>query len=215
MDKENIKDNYILDEEKVRLLGFKLENGFYTKNYEISDEFYVCFYINRNDYLYKVFDKNSDEEYLPFYIKDLTGEYISEIRNKVKYRENKILSEIYVPINIKNKLLGYVKNKYDCIIEMPWNDGNITIKDFNRKKWYALIMNIPSKSLHIDREGRVDIINLKNSPERITRLQEEGIVLPAYHMNKKHWFTIILDKNVDMFLLKQLIDESYNIVVGK
>ena len=35
---------------------------------------------------------------------------------------------------------------------------------------------------------------------------------PAYHMNKKHWLTIILDKEVDEPLVQKLLEESYALV---
>ena len=36
-------------------------------------------------------------------------------------------------------------------------------------------------------------------------------IIPAYHMNKEHWNTIIIDKNVDETLVKELIDQSYEL----
>ena len=35
---------------------------------------------------------------------------------------------------------------------------------------------------------------------------------PAYHMNKKHWITIVLDKEVDEPLVQRLLEESYSLV---
>ena len=40
-------------------------------------------------------------------------------------------------------------------------------------------------------------------------------VIPGYHMNKKHWNTIILDGNVPQEVLEDMINESYNLIFNK
>lgn len=59
-------------------------------------------------------------------------------------------------------------------------------------------------------------INLKCDPERALELREKypDYILPGYHMNKKHWNTIIVEGNVPEKLLYELIDHSYNIIVA-
>ncbi len=59
-------------------------------------------------------------------------------------------------------------------------------------------------------------VNLKCDPERAIELREEydGIIIPGYHMSKKHWNTIIFDRRLPRALLLELIDHSYNLVVS-
>jgi predicted DNA-binding protein (MmcQ/YjbR family) len=58
-------------------------------------------------------------------------------------------------------------------------------------------------------------INLKCNPEQAIELREEyTAVQPGYHMNKKHWNTILLFSDLDDQLLKELIDHSYNLVLN-
>ena len=40
-------------------------------------------------------------------------------------------------------------------------------------------------------------------------------VLPGYHMNKKHWNTIVVDGSVSSKQLKEWIDHSYDLVKPK
>jgi predicted DNA-binding protein (MmcQ/YjbR family) len=58
--------------------------------------------------------------------------------------------------------------------------------------------------------------NVKCEPAHAIELREEypGNVLPGYHMNKKHWNTIIV-KGLKTSLLKQMIDDSYTLVAKK
>jgi len=36
-------------------------------------------------------------------------------------------------------------------------------------------------------------------------------IIPAYHMNKEHWNTIIIDEKVDVSLVEELIEQSYKL----
>ncbi len=58
-------------------------------------------------------------------------------------------------------------------------------------------------------------INLKCNPEKAIELREKyAFVIPVYHMNKKHWNTIIVNDCDDIKLIKQWIDHSYELVVS-
>ena len=55
--------------------------------------------------------------------------------------------------------------------------------------------------------------NVKCDPDKAQELREEyACVLPGYHMNKKHWNTIVVDGSVSSKLLKEWIDDSYTLV---
>ena len=56
-------------------------------------------------------------------------------------------------------------------------------------------------------------VNLKCNPDRAVELREEyeGII-PGYHMNKKHWNTVLLDGSVPSTLIREFIDHSYGLV---
>lgn len=58
--------------------------------------------------------------------------------------------------------------------------------------------------------------NVKCNPELALELREQyAAVLPGYHMNKKHWNTIVVDGSIPNKLLKEWIDHSYDLVKGK
>ena len=55
--------------------------------------------------------------------------------------------------------------------------------------------------------------NAKCDPERAILLREEyASIIPGYHMNKKHWNTIILDGTIPSSLVLELVDHSYDLV---
>jgi len=59
-------------------------------------------------------------------------------------------------------------------------------------------------------------INLKCDPEWAIELRDEyESIIPGYHMNKKHWNTVIINYTIPNDLLKKMIDHSYDLVVKK
>lgn len=58
--------------------------------------------------------------------------------------------------------------------------------------------------------------NVKCDPELALELRASyPAVQPGYHMNKKHWNTIIVDGSIPVKLLKEWIDHSYDLVRPK
>ncbi len=56
-------------------------------------------------------------------------------------------------------------------------------------------------------------VNLKCDPDRALELREAFPAITAgYHMNKKHWNTIMLDGSLQNELMRSMIDHSYNLV---
>jgi predicted DNA-binding protein (MmcQ/YjbR family) len=54
---------------------------------------------------------------------------------------------------------------------------------------------------------------VKAEPERGQQLKDAySAIEPAWHMNKTHWIMVTVDKSMDDNLLKEIIDQSYDIV---
>jgi predicted DNA-binding protein (MmcQ/YjbR family) len=57
-------------------------------------------------------------------------------------------------------------------------------------------------------------VNLKCDPEKAMELRERyPSVIPGYHMNKKHWNTVLIDGSIPDSLIFSWIDHSYELVV--
>lgn len=56
-------------------------------------------------------------------------------------------------------------------------------------------------------------LNLKANPEEVvSRIEHHIEVSPGYHMNKKHWLTVDVERFMDEKLLISWIDISYELV---
>ena len=78
----------------------------------------------------------------------------------------------------------------------------------------TLVFKVAGKIFAITDIDKFESINLKCDPEKAEDLRARyNAVQPGYHMNKKHWNTIINNSDVNDTLLKQWIDESYELVI--
>ena len=91
-------------------------------------------------------------------------------------------------------------SKEDVTESMPFGDDTLVFK--KRGKVFALV----------NLEGELNL-NLKCEPSYAIELRERyPSVIPGYHMNKKHWNTVIIDGSIPDNKILSLIDHSYNIV---
>lgn len=113
---------------------------------------------------------------------------------------------------IRGDILKFVLDNYGTEPEYLWAktpDFCVLRNGFNGK-WYGIIMDLPKATFDLG-EGYFDVINVKILPEqRDILLMKEGFY-PAYHMNKKHWITVLLDGSVDIAAITDLIDKSYDL----
>jgi predicted DNA-binding protein (MmcQ/YjbR family) len=58
--------------------------------------------------------------------------------------------------------------------------------------------------------------NVKCNPDQAIELRERyASILPGYHMNKKHWNTILIDGTLTKKQLQDFIEDSYRLVLKK
>ena len=77
----------------------------------------------------------------------------------------------------------------------------------------TLVFKVGGKLFALTDVDSFESINLKCEPEKAVELREqyEG-VLPGYHMNKKHWNTVLTDGSVPDSLLQEWTRDSYELV---
>jgi predicted DNA-binding protein (MmcQ/YjbR family) len=79
----------------------------------------------------------------------------------------------------------------------------------------TLVYKVMDKMFALAGVTLFESINLKCDPEQAAELREQyPAVLPGYHMNKKHWNTVLIDGSLPDKLVKNWIDNSYNLVVA-
>lgn len=109
----------------------------------------------------------------------------------------------------------YILDEYGIYGDHPWqkDPDSCVFRHPENSKWFALTMNVSYSVLGIDKDGTADILNVKCDPLLIGSLTENSGYLPAYHMNKNHWITILLDGSLPKEQIYPLIDMSYNLTL--
>ncbi len=108
----------------------------------------------------------------------------------------------------KKEIFEYIKNQYNIVPEYLWdNKPDVAVFRHNdTKKWFGIIM-------HVNGE---EYFNVKTEPDYSDLLRNTyDYIIPAYHMNKEHWITILLDGTVPKQKICDLIDISYDLTKSK
>ncbi len=79
---------------------------------------------------------------------------------------------------------------------------------------FVLVFKVAGKMFALIDLGAPDSINLKCDPEKAIELREHHEeITPGFHMNKKHWNTVMINGLLKKKLIFELIDHSYEMVV--
>ncbi len=106
-------------------------------------------------------------------------------------------------MNIED-LREYCLSKQDVEEGFPFGEDTLVFKV--RGKLF-LLTNLSAIPLQF---------NVKCDPSRAIELRDEyECVLPGYHMNKKHWNTVVIDGKLNNKQLREMIDDSYRLVAPK
>lgn len=112
----------------------------------------------------------------------------------------------------RQTVYDYIKKKYKAVPEYPWQKypGHAVFRHKDNNKWFALQAGISGDKVGVPEKEYVDVINLKVDDMffRDLLIQEDGI-MPAYHMNKMHWISVLLDGTVPEEKVFDLIDMSF------
>ena len=93
---------------------------------------------------------------------------------------------------------------FDVEATQPFGPDTIVFKIYGKVFLLLSLDEIPTR------------INLKCDPEKAIELREQyAAIIPGYHMNKKHWNTVIIDGSLNNVFLKDLIKDSYDLIVAK
>ena len=113
---------------------------------------------------------------------------------------------------MRTRLFAYIKKKYKVTPEYPWRkyDDNAVFRHVDNRKWFALVMEVSGEKLGLGTAEPIPVINLKidDLMFRDMLVQQKGI-MPAWHMNKQHWITVLLDGTVPEDQVLDLIDASF------
>ena len=117
----------------------------------------------------------------------------------------------------RQELTDYIFDTYSVEPDYPFPRDDVTcvFRHIDNRKWFGIAMMIPFRTLGIHRDGNVDILNIKCDPIVIGSLRGKPGFLPAYHMNKDKWITVLLDGSASREEITALLDMSFSMTAPK
>ncbi|MGN8888077.1 MmcQ/YjbR family DNA-binding protein [Blautia sp. HCP28S3_G10] len=115
----------------------------------------------------------------------------------------------------REEIFEYVKKQYGTTPEYLWKSSpDSAVLRHKNGKWYAVIMNVEKSKLGLSGDSTVEIMDVKCDPEMTSMIIQTYGFLPGYHMNKRHWITILLDGTVSESKILDFLDMSYDLIDG-
>ena len=161
----------------------------------------------------QVFDVATDEKYILFDMADAHGAFVTSLREEVKKIIDGIKEQCFETDDLKDKYISYLKSEFSAEPDFPWQDTpDYGVFRCKNEKWFALVMKIKYRQLGLTGDEEVWAVNIKADSDAIPNLVDHKSIFPAWHMNKKHWITILLTAVTDFEKLCELTKRSYELV---
>ena len=208
---------------KLIAFGFEFDSQTSTYLYkskasDFNFEFRIL--IKDGEYSTKVYDLDSECEYLLHKSHQAQGEFVGRVREYLSNLENKIIKQCALDPMFNTvqatKIIERVQEKYHVKAEFLFGEDEPTAvfrKVVKAKpKWFAFISRCNRKTVTGTGEGKIEILNLRLEASDVDTLITHDHIHRGYHMNKKYWLTIELDTTVDTDMIYALLDKSYQLL---
>ena len=79
------------------------------------------------------------------------------------------------------------------------------------------VFKVGGKMFALSQLGSEDLrVSLKCEPQLAEELRAaHAAVIPGYHLNKRHWNTVILDGTLPDTTIREMVEDSYDLVASK
>lgn len=94
----------------------------------------------------------------------------------------------------RDELLAFVADEFGVEPDFPWihHPDNAVLRHADSRKWFALVMDVPAEKLGLPGDAVHEVVNLKADPDEVDDLLGGGGAVPAYHMHKGSWVSVLL-----------------------
>ena len=160
-----------------------------------------------------LFDTETGEKYALFDMPSSHGAFVASLREEVQKFIDDIKSKCFESKDLKDDYISWIKNQFGAEPDFPWPDTpDYCVFRCQNEKWFALVMRIKYKQLGLTGDEEVWVVNIKADQTEIPNLIDHKSIFPAWHMNKKHWITVLLTASTDFEKLCELTLKSYELV---
>ncbi len=206
------------NKEKLVTYGFVIKDGkgIYETNI-IDGVFRLYVFVAENgDVDTNLIEVENGEPYV-LYKTNASGTYVGEIRAAVETVLTDIANACYEPSVFKTNqaqmVIEYVRKKYGDELEFLWTKfpDNAVWRRKDNKKWYGAILTVNGRKIGLNTDKSVEIIDLRMEAANRDNILSKEHYYPGWHMNKKSWYTLVLDDCISDEEIQLRITESYEL----
>ena len=168
----------------------------------------------------RVIDVMNEEEYEQLRNESFNGTYVNTVRAAYEDLLESIASQCCKDVLFSseqaNRITDLIAERFGTRPDFPFEQSQYksygVFRHGEEGKWFALIMGIKwDMLLKNGNTASVDVINLKIDPATGDELRSIPGIFPAYHMNRKHWITVVLDDTLADEEVARLIETSFEL----
>lgn len=167
----------------------------------------------------EVYENETDERYVLFDVKQSNGTFVAELREEVRALVEEFRASCFESCNLREKYEAYIAESFESAVDYPWPDyeGDVSTAVWRcpNNRMFALVMDITYRKFGFESDDPVSVVNLKVDPDKKDLLIDGKSVFPGYHMNKKHWVSVLLTAVTSWERLSEMTRRSYELVKGK
>ena len=117
----------------------------------------------------------------------------------------------------REELTEWIFDEYSVEPDYPFPMDDVTcvFRHIDNRKWFGIAMVVPYRTVGINRDGKVDILNVKCDPIVMGALRGKPGFCLAYHMNKDKWITILLNGSAKKKDIVALVGMSYGLTASR
>lgn len=162
-----------------------------------------------------VIDNTFGEEYILHLVPDAAGPFVGQVKAEYEAVLEDIASKCFDVEVFKAEqskaIITYVREKYGDELEFLWEKfpDNAIWRRKDNEKWYGALLTVKASKLGLDGDVMIEILDLRIKPTDIETTVDKKRFFMGYHMNKKHWYTLLLDGSISTEEICRRIDESY------
>lgn len=201
---------------KLLKYGFEFVGGKYVFQTAIMDgQFRLTATVEGDEICAELYDVAAEDVYTLHLVEGAVGAFVGRVRTEYEQtlrdiEQNCFETDVFKQ-NFTREILNYAKEKYGDEPEYLWEKypEYAVLRRKDKRKWYAALMKIPQSRLGLDGDEIVEIVDLRFDVDELPSKIDGVGYFAGYHMNKKHWITILLDGSVPLEEILDYVDKSY------
>ena len=191
--------------------GFRKTSAGWTYSEPVANDALVCVITvdAKGAVTENTVDAATNEEYVQHRIAAASGKFVAGVRRDIMALMQRIADACFERDVFKTALardiLSFAEAEWGETPEFLWKNfpDYAVLRRKDTGKWYALVARLTADKVGGKRDDLVEVVNLRR-----TEGMDGPRFLPAYHMNKKTWTTVVLDETIDANKLLRFLTVS-------